>query len=100
MHTVCVLRRVGGTGEDTIMAGRADEMKGGIKKGLSKLTGDDGLQAEGEAQETMGETQRKAGGALNEAKGTVKGAAGDALDSPTMEAEGMADRVRGKADQA
>lgn len=82
------------------MPGRADEIKGGIKEGVGKLTGDDALEAEGDAQQKMGEAGRKAGGAIDEAKGTVKGKVGDALDSPTLEAEGGVDRLRGKADRA
>jgi len=31
------------------MTGRKDEFVGGVKEGLGKLTGDDGLEAEGSA---------------------------------------------------
>lgn len=78
------------------MAGGADELKGGIKQGLGKLTGDDALEAEGAAQKTGGEAARKVSGAVNEGKGSVKGAAGDALDSPSLKAEGLVDKVKGK----
>jgi uncharacterized protein YjbJ (UPF0337 family) len=82
------------------MAGRTDEIKGGIKQGLGKLTGDDGLEAEGAAQKQAGRAKRKTGGAMREASGNVKKTAGDLLDSPTLEAEGEADRIRGKAERA
>jgi uncharacterized protein YjbJ (UPF0337 family) len=82
------------------MAGRSDELKGGLKKGLGKLTGDDALEAEGSAQKNAGKARRKASGAASEAKGTVKGKVGDMLDSPSLEAEGAADRARGRGERA
>ena len=39
-------------------------------------------------------------GAAHEIKGNVKKAAGDLLDSPTLKAEGEADKVRGKVERA
>jgi uncharacterized protein YjbJ (UPF0337 family) len=86
--------------EEQTMAGRSEEIKGGLKEGLGKLTGDDALEAEGSGQKKAGEAQRKASGAFTEAKGNVKSAVGDAIDSPTMEAEGEADKLRGKAERA
>ena len=82
------------------MAGRSEEAKGGLKKGLGKLTGDDALEAEGTTEQQSGKARRKAGGAAREAKGGIKGALGDMIDSPTMEAEGRADRLRGKAERS
>jgi uncharacterized protein YjbJ (UPF0337 family) len=82
------------------MAGRSEEIKGGLKEGLGKLTGDDGLETEGAAEKESGRAQRKTSGALKEAGGSIKRAAGDLLDSPTLEAEGEADRLRGKAERA
>jgi len=82
------------------MAGRADEIKGGVKEGLGKLTGDKGLKAEGAAQKQSGRTRRKAGGAATEAKGSVKRAAGKVIGSPTLKAEGEADRLRGRTERA
>ena len=82
------------------MPGRGGEIEGGLKKGLGKLTGDEGLEAEGAAQQTAGKAGRKAGGAAREGKGSIKDVVGDAINSPTLEAEGKADRVRGKADRS
>ena len=82
------------------MAGRADEMKGGLKEGLGKLTGDKGLQAEGATQKQAGRTRRKAGGAAKEAKGSAKRAAGKVIDSPSLKAEGEADRLGGRSERA
>lgn len=82
------------------MSGRGEEIKGGLKEGLGKLTGDDGLEAEGAAQKQAGRTERKMSGAATEAGGTVKKGLGKLIDSPTLTAEGEADRIRGKAERA
>ena len=82
------------------MAGTKDEMMGGIKQGLGKLTGDEALETEGTMQKTGGRAARKSTGAAHEIKGNVKKAAGEVLDSPTLKAEGEADRVRGKVERA
>jgi len=82
------------------MTGRKDEMVGGLKQGLGKLTGDDGLEAEGAAQKNMGKAERKTSGAFHEAKGSIKQGVGDLIDSPTLEAEGAAEKLGGKAEKA
>jgi len=82
------------------MTGRKDEFVGGVKEGLGKLTGDDGLEAEGSAQKNVGKTERKAGGALHEAEGSIKKGVGKVMGSPTLEAEGEADKVGGKVERA
>jgi uncharacterized protein YjbJ (UPF0337 family) len=82
------------------MAGRADEIKGGLKEVAGKLTGDDGLEAEGKAQKTAGKAERKTSGAFHEAKGSVKSGIGDMIDSPTLEAEGEAEKLGGKVERA
>ncbi len=82
------------------MGGRSEEIKGGLKEGLAKLTGDDALEAEGATQKETGEAERKASGTMHEAKGGIKSAVGDLIDSPSLEAEGEADRLRGKAERA
>ena len=81
------------------MAGTKDELVGGAKEGLGKLTGDEALEAEGATQKTGGRAARKATGAAHEIKGNVKKAAGEVLDSPTLKAEGEADKVRGKIER-
>lgn len=82
------------------MSGRKDEMVGGLKQGLGKLTGDEALEAEGAAQKNMGTAKRKGSGAFHEAKGNVKKGAGKLLDSPTLQAEGEAERLGGKIEKA
>ena len=82
------------------MAGRSEELKGGLKEGLGKLTGDEALETEGKGQKAAGRAGRKASGAVRGAVGGLKSAAGDAIDSPTLQAEGEADKLRGKVDRA
>ena len=82
------------------MTGRKDEFVGGAKQGLGKLTGDEALEAEGTAQKTSGEAQRKMSGAGREVKGNLKKAAGEVLHSPSLKAEGEADRISGKVERA
>jgi uncharacterized protein YjbJ (UPF0337 family) len=82
------------------MAGKKNEVVGGIKQGLGKMTGDEALEAEGAAQKDMGRAERRSAGAAHEVKGNVKKAAGKLLDSPTLQAEGEGDRLRGKAERA
>jgi uncharacterized protein YjbJ (UPF0337 family) len=82
------------------MSGRKDEMVGGLKQGLGKLTGDDGLEAEGAAQKNMGKAERKTSGAFHEAKGSIKKGVGDLIDSPTLEAEGEAEKLGGRIERA
>jgi uncharacterized protein YjbJ (UPF0337 family) len=81
------------------MAGAKDEVLGGIKQGLGKLTGDKALEAEGAVQKTGGRAARKTSGAAHDLRGNVKRTAGDLLDSPTLQAEGEADKVRGKVER-
>ena len=78
------------------MAGSGDELKGSLKEGLGKLTGDEALEAEGATQKTGGRATRKVSGAVDQGKGSLKGAAGDALDSPSLKGEGFVDKVKGK----
>ena len=82
------------------MTGRKDELVGGVKQGLGKLTGDEALEAEGTAQKTSGEAQRKMAGAGREVKGNIKKAAGELLHSPTLKAEGEADKIAGKVERS
>ncbi len=82
------------------MAGRAREIKGGLKQAAGKLIGDEGLEAEGRAQKAAGKAERKTSGTYHEAKGSIKRGVGDVIDSPTLEAEGEAEKLRGKLERA
>lgn len=84
----------------TRMSGRKNEIVGGIKEGLGKLTGDDALEAEGTTQKAAGKTERNISGAGHEVKGSVKSAAGSLLDSPSLKAEGEAEKLQGHIERA
>jgi uncharacterized protein YjbJ (UPF0337 family) len=64
------------------------------------VTRHDALEAEGASEKQSGRARRKASGALHEAAGTVKRTDGDAIDLPTLEAEGEVERRRGQAERA
>lgn len=82
------------------MTGRKDELVGGVKEGLGKMTGNDGLEAEGAAQKNMGKAEREMSGAAHEAKGSFKKGAGKLIGSPTLEAEGEIEKAQGKVERA
>ncbi len=63
-----------GTGDK--LKGKADELKGNVKQGVGKATGDRDMQAEGQADELAG----KGKGVVGSAKETL-GKAGDAVST-------------------
>jgi len=48
--------------------GAAEQAKGAVKKGVGNLTGDQKLQAEGEADKMKGKAQSAVGGAKDKAR--------------------------------
>jgi uncharacterized protein YjbJ (UPF0337 family) len=58
--------------DENRVEGAWDKLKGNVKEGVGKLTGDDKLKAEGQADQVKGEVKSTVGGA--------KDAARDALD--------------------
>jgi uncharacterized protein YjbJ (UPF0337 family) len=57
----------------------SDQVKGKVKQGEGKLTGDDDRAAEGRSQEAWGDTKDKVG----DAKDATKDKLGDAKDKVT-----------------
>jgi len=51
---------------------RVDELKGDVKQGLGKITGNERLEAEGKAEHDVAKAKREAKGAANQVKGSVK----------------------------
>ena len=82
------------------MSDRMDELKGNLKETAGKLTGNERLEAEGDAEADGAKARREVKGAAREAGGTVKERLGDLTDHERLEAEGKADRLRGKAERA
>jgi uncharacterized protein YjbJ (UPF0337 family) len=70
------------------MTDRIDELKGAAKKTVGKATGDEGREAEGQAEQTAAKAARETKGAANQAAGGVKATIGDALDDERLQAEG------------
>jgi uncharacterized protein YjbJ (UPF0337 family) len=81
------------------MSDRLDELKGNVKEGLGKVTGNERLEAEGDAEADTAKARRETKGAMRQAGGKVKEAVGDLTDDERLEAEGKADQLRGRADR-
>ncbi len=79
---------------------RVDEMKGSVKKGFGKLTGNERLEAEGGREAAAAKAKRETKGALRKAGGTVKEGIGKLTGDEVTEAEGKAERLRGHSEQA
>jgi len=81
------------------MGDRVEELKGNVKKGVGKATGNEKLETEGEAEATGAKAARETKGAAREGRGTVKKGLGKLTGDEATEAEGKADQLRGKADR-
>lgn len=82
------------------MGDRFDELKGKAKKGLGNLTGNVGLEAEGEVQTSVARAKRKTKGALREAGGAVQEGLGKLTGDLATQARGTVRKLRGKAERA
>ena len=82
------------------MSDRIDELKGKVKEGLGRLTGNKRLEAEGEAGSQAARTKRKTRGALREAGGSVKEGFGKLTGDELTQAEGTTEKLRGQAERA
>lgn len=100
--------------------GKANEAIGNVKQGVGRVVGSPSLEAEGIAQERLGEAQQIAGdvkdkirdaldrdkvdtlaekakGYANQASGSVKEKIGRAVGNRDLEAEGVAQKAKGRA---
>ncbi len=82
------------------MGDRVDEVKGGLKKGVGDLTGNEDMQREGAAEQEAAKAKRETEGAVDKGVGKVQEAWGDATDDPETEAKGQARQVEGDAKRA
>lgn len=57
---------------DEQIAGKGESMKGKVKEGLGKLTGDEDLEAEGEIEQGEGQVRQKIGKAGRAASDVVE----------------------------
>ncbi len=81
------------------MSERADELKGNLKEGVGKITGNERLEAEGDAEAKGAKARRETKGTLRQAGGTLKEGIGKLTGDEATEAEGKADRLRGKTER-
>jgi uncharacterized protein YjbJ (UPF0337 family) len=77
------------------MSERMEELKGNVKQGVGKATGDKDLQAEGEAQHDTAEATRQAKGVGNQIKGSVEEGVGKLNGDEEARARGATDRLKG-----
>jgi uncharacterized protein YjbJ (UPF0337 family) len=82
------------------MSDRVEEAKGSVKEGVGKLTGNERLEAEGQAEHDAAHAAREAKGVGNQVKGSVKENVGKLTGNEQTEAEGVADRLKGDAQRA
>jgi uncharacterized protein YjbJ (UPF0337 family) len=77
-----------------------DEMKGNIKQGIGKVTGNEELEAEGKVEHDKAKASREMKGAGNQIKGSVEEGVGKVTGDEETEARGMADRLKGDTQRA
>jgi uncharacterized protein YjbJ (UPF0337 family) len=81
------------------MDDRMQEMKGNVKKGVGKVTGDEELEAEGEVEHDSARAARKAKGLGNQVKGHAEEGLGKVTGDEELRTRGLADRVKGDAER-
>ena len=79
------------------MGDRMEEMKGSVKQGVGKVTGDEQLEAEGQAEHDAAHAAREAKGVGNQIKGSVEETVGKVTGNEETRARGVADRLKGDA---
>jgi uncharacterized protein YjbJ (UPF0337 family) len=89
-----------GTGGSNPMGERFEEMKGKVKEGAGKMTGNEDMEAEGKAEHDMAKGKRETKGAANEMKGHVEEGLGKVTGDDEIRARGMADRIKGDSQRA
>jgi uncharacterized protein YjbJ (UPF0337 family) len=82
------------------MEDRLHELKGNVKQGVGKVTGNEEMQAEGRAEHDTAHAARKAKGLGNQVKGRVEEGVGRVTGDEETEARGVADRLKGDAQRA
>ena len=82
------------------MGERMDEMKGNLKEGAGKVTGDEDMQVEGRAERDAAQASRETKGVGNQMKGSVEEGIGKITGDDETRARGMADRLKGDTQRA
>jgi uncharacterized protein YjbJ (UPF0337 family) len=81
------------------MGERIDELKGNVKKGAGKVTGNEELETEGRADRDTAKAKREVKGAGSELKGSAEEGLGKVTGDEETRARGVADKLKGKADR-
>jgi uncharacterized protein YjbJ (UPF0337 family) len=79
---------------------RLRELKGNLKEGAGRLTGNRELEAEGRGEKEVARAQRKVKATGEEIKGRVEQGIGNMTGDESTRAEGTVDRTRGDIDRA
>ncbi len=82
------------------MGDRMHEIKGNVKEGVGKVTGNEKLEAEGRVEHDSAHAAREAKGMGNQVKGQVEEGVGRMTGDEETEAHGVADRLKGDAQRA
>jgi uncharacterized protein YjbJ (UPF0337 family) len=82
------------------MGDRMHEIKGNVKEGVGKVTGNEELEAEGRVEHDSAHAAREAKGMGNQVKGRVEEGVGRMTGNEETEARGMADRLKGDTQRA
>ena len=82
------------------MGDRMHEIKGNVKQGIGKVTGNEELEAEGRVEHDSAHAAREAKGMGNQVKGRVEEGVGHMTGDEETEARGMADRLKGDTQRA
>jgi len=77
------------------MGDRMHEMKGNVKKGVGKVTGNEDLEAEGRVEHDSARATREAKGMGNQVKGHIEEGIGRVTGDEETRARGKADRAKG-----
>ena len=81
------------------MGDRIDELKGNLKEGAGKVTGNTDMEAEGRGEKTMAQGKREVKGAANQIKGNIEEGVGRLTGDDSTRAEGKADQAKGNVER-
>ena len=77
------------------MSDRADELKGNLKEGAGKLTGNTEMQAEGRGEKELAQGRRQVKGAANQVKANIEQGIGRMTGDESTQAQGATDEIKG-----
>ena len=77
------------------MEERIDELKGSLKEGAGRVTGDTELQAEGRGEREIAKAERNIKGAGEQIKGGIERGVGKLTGDESTQAQGIADETKG-----